>query len=55
MFNLYEDPATMNNINWEEFGTYVQQKTVDIEIKVEPEDSPQKRGASESREHTPKL
>jgi hypothetical protein len=46
-FNLYEDPAPMENINWEEFDKYVQQETTEVQIKVEPENSPQKRLATE--------
>jgi hypothetical protein len=46
-FNLYEDPATLENINWEEFDEYVQKDSVEIQIKVEPENSPQKRVTSE--------
>jgi hypothetical protein len=50
MFNLYEDTTAMDNINWQEFDSYVQEKTVEVEIKVEPLESPQKRGISESQE-----
>ncbi|EPE33172.1 Glucocorticoid receptor-like (DNA-binding) [Glarea lozoyensis ATCC 20868] len=50
MFSLYEDTTAMDNINWQEFDNYVQEKTVEVEIKVEPRESPQKRGISESQE-----
>lgn len=52
MFHLYEDPATMNDIDWNQFGRIDNQHKSNDEgremaIKAEPEDSPQKRA-----EHT---
>ncbi len=46
MFHLYEDPATMNNINWEEFGKFdsreLEKNGDEVIVKQEPEGSPKR-------------
>jgi hypothetical protein len=52
MFHLYEDPmtsggmASINNINWEEFGRFdvkdLEGGGDDVVVKKEPEGSPEK-------------
>jgi hypothetical protein len=48
MFHLYEDPATMNNINWEEFGKFdcrdLEKNDNEVVVKQEPEGSPKRLG-----------
>jgi len=46
MFQLYEDPMTMQSINWNEFSNYNGHGHGDndeVVVKSEPEESPQKR------------
>lgn len=54
VFSLYEDPAinnmSVNNINWEDFGSFNPKNLSgqeDVVIKEEPETSPQRRPAKE--------
>ncbi|KAG9233009.1 hypothetical protein BJ875DRAFT_60162 [Amylocarpus encephaloides] len=55
MFSLYEDPLAMNNINWDDFGNFACEnektgKETKVEIKTEPQDSPDKGDDNESQE-----
>jgi hypothetical protein len=57
MFQLYEDPMDMQNINWNELGNYQGHENEGeseevVLIKSEPEESPQKRGEKESADKT---
>jgi hypothetical protein len=48
MFHLYEDPATMNNINWDEFGKFdsrdLEKNGDELVVKQEPEGLPERLG-----------
>ncbi|KAF4627396.1 hypothetical protein G7Y89_g10763 [Cudoniella acicularis] len=54
MFHLYEDPMTMQNIDWNEFsnfgGRHPNNDSNDTVIKKEPQESPQKRGDGTEKE-----